>query len=313
MRLLALALLAGLLLLLLTAAALLLALRQRRLRLRRWRAVLGRHQPRGAEPTPVTLPPRPRALLEWLSPLLGLNTYLAHHPGRQAWRPLWPALPLAGLLCWLGEAAFGAWAWLGFLPLLGCAARLLAGRAEAQRRQLLYAQFPDALGMIVRAVRVGVPVTEALRVVAREALEPTAQEFARLADLVAIGQPLDEALSAMARQSGLPEYRFFAVALVLQNQTGGSLNETLDNLADVIRRRVALRARARALATEARTSAIVLGCLPVLAMAGLYLVSPDYVLMLFNDPSGQQVLAAACGLLLCGVLVMRGMLRRSLQ
>ncbi|WP_419898747.1 type II secretion system F family protein [Roseomonas sp. USHLN139] len=301
-----------LLLLLLGGLALLLVARRRGRQARRWQAVLGRYRTRG-QAAPAAPLRRPRTLLEWLSPLLGLEAYLAHRPGRQAWRPLLPALPAAALLCWLAAPLLGGAAWLAWPALALLGIRLLARRAEAQRRRLLYVQFPDALGMIVRAVRVGVPVTEALRVVAREALAPTAQEFTRLADLVAIGQPLDQALAAMARQSGLPEYRFFAVALVLQSQTGGSLNETLENLADVIRRRVALRARARALATEARTSAIVLGCLPLLAAGGLYLVSPGYILLLVEHPTGHTILASAAGLLLCGILVMRGMLRKALE
>ncbi|ONG44767.1 hypothetical protein BKE38_27320 [Pseudoroseomonas deserti] len=311
MRLLPLLLLGLLLLLLLGGLAVLLLARERGRQARRWQAVLGPYRPGAAAPAASAA--RPRALLERLSPLLGLDSYLAHRPGRQAWRPLLPGPPAAALLCWLTAPMLDDWVWLAWPPLALLAIRLLAQRAEAQRRQLLYAQFPDALGMIVRAVRVGVPVTESLRVVAREALAPTAQEFTRLADLVAIGQPLEEALSAMARQSGLPEYRFFAVALVLQSQTGGSLNETLDNLADVIRRRVALRARAHALATEARTSAIVLGCLPVLAAGGLYVVSPGYILVLVEHPTGHKILAAAAGLLLCGILVMRGMLKKALE
>ncbi|WP_159993470.1 type II secretion system F family protein [Roseomonas sp. 18066] len=312
MRLLPLLLLALLLLLLLGGLALLLLARQRGRQARRWQAVFGPHRATGAA-TAAAPAARPRALLERLSPLLGLEAYLAHRPGRQAWRPLLPALPGAALLCWLTAPVLDDWVWLAWPALALLGLRLLAQRAEAQRRQLLYVQFPDALGMIVRAVRVGVPVTESLRVVAREALAPTSQEFTRLADLVAIGQPLEEALGGMARQSGLPEYRFFAVALALQSQTGGSLNETLDNLADVIRRRVALRARARALATEARTSAIVLGCLPVLAAGGLYVVSPSYILVLVEHPTGHKILAGAGGLLLCGVLVMRGMLKKALQ
>ncbi len=110
--------------------------------------------------------------------------------------------------------------------------------------------------MIVRSVRVGIPVTEGIRTVAREAPRPTAQEFSLLADQIRIGMPIEEALRELATRNQLPEYRFFATALALQNQTGGGLAETLENLGDVIRKRVALKGRAHALASEARTSII---------------------------------------------------------
>jgi tight adherence protein B len=178
---------------------------------------------------------------------------------------------------------------------------------------LLYQQFPDALGMIVRSVRVGVTVAEALRTVAREAPFPTSIAFARLADRVSIGVALDEALRVMADRSGLPEYRFFATALSLQSQTGGALTETLENLADVIRRRVGLRKRAFALASEARTSALILTALPIVTGTALLIISPGYIAPLFYEPAGQKMLGAAVLSLSAGTLVMRAIISRSLS
>ncbi len=123
----------------------------------------------------------------------------------------------------------------------------------------LFQQFPDALAMIVRAVRVGLPIVEAIRVVARENAEPTAREFAGLVAQTTIGVPLDDALREMAERNRLPEYRFFATALSLQSQTGGGLTETLENLADTIRKRVAAKLRGHALAAEARMSSLYSG------------------------------------------------------
>lgn len=303
-------LLAGGLLALLVPAVLVLhaALRRQAARLARIEAVMQRHRPARAEVAAAPL--RLRLRLGRLDALLGIDRR-AGQPS--PWRRVAVVLAASAGLCWLAEAPLGPLAWLALpLPVLA-GLRMLAARAEARRRALLYRQFPDALAMIVRAVRVGLPVTEALRVVAREALAPTSQEFTLLSDRVAIGQPLEEALSEMAQEAGLPEYRFFATALVLQSQTGGSLNETLENLAEVIRRRIALRARAHALAAEARTSAIVLGCLPVLAGVALYLLSPDYIRLLLDDSTGNKVLTMAVLLLACGILVMRGIVRKSLQ
>lgn len=303
-------LLAGGLLVLLVPAVLVLhaVLRRQAARAARIEAVMQRHRP--ARATEVEAPLRLRLRLGRLDALLGID----RRAGQPApWRRVALVLAMASGLCWLAQTPLGALVWLALPAMALAGLHLLAARAEAQRRAELYRQFPDALAMIVRAVRVGLPVTEALRVVAREALAPTNQEFTLLSDRVAIGQPLEEALSEMAREAGLSEYRFFATALVLQSQTGGSLNETLENLAEVIRRRVALRARAHALAAEARTSAIVLGCLPGVAGLALYLLSPDYIGLLFHDGTGHKVLMMAALLLACGVLVMRGIVRKSLQ
>ncbi len=114
---------------------------------------------------------------------------------------------------------------------------------DARRQKRLYEQLPDALGSIVRTVRVGIPVVEALRTVALNAPEPTAEEFRRLSNQVRIGAALDKALIDVATRSGVAEYRFFATATALQAQTGGGLTETLEILADVIRKRIALRKR----------------------------------------------------------------------
>jgi len=184
---------------------------------------------------------------------------------------------------------------------------------EQRRANRLYGQFPDALAMIVRFVRVGIPVSEAVRNVAREALEPTSVEFGLLSNQLSIGVALDEALRDVATRNRLPEYRFFATALSLQAQTGGGLSETLENLADVIRKRVAVRKRAYALASEARTSTYVLAALPVFTAAALGVIDPGYISLLFTDPTGRGILAAAIGMLGTGMFVMRTTINRSLR
>ncbi len=161
------------------------------------------------------------------------------------------ALPLAGLAGWV------LWplAWV-------LASRMVFATWEAKRRDRLLQQLPDTLATIVRSVRVGIPVTEAIRLVASETEEPTGPEFRQLADELVIGVPLDVALHAMSLRSGLAEYRFFATTVALQAQTGGTLGEALETLADVVRRRIAMRARGYALTSEARASATVLSAMP---------------------------------------------------
>ena len=184
---------------------------------------------------------------------------------------------------------------------------------EVRRASRLYNQFPDALAMIVRSVRVGIPVSESVRNVSREALEPTAAEFLILSDQLAIGVALDEALRDVAERNNLPEYRFFATALTLQAQTGGGLSETLENLADVIRKRVAVRKRAHALASEARTTTYILAALPVVTGLILALINPSYISLLFTDSTGNAVLGTAVGMLATGMWVMRTTISRSLR
>jgi tight adherence protein B len=167
--------------------------------------------------------------------------------------------------------------------------------------------------MIVRAVRVGVPVTQSIRAVGREIAAPTGPEFTKLADELAIGVTLEDALKTMAERNGLREYRFFATALTLQTQTGGGLSETLENLADVIRKRVALRQKGQALAAEAKTSAGVLAALPLVAGVGLWVLNSEYIDPLFTESGGHKILAVAAGALGGGILTMRSMIRRSLS
>jgi tight adherence protein B len=223
------------------------------------------------------------------------------------------ALLAAALACWLTGLMLGLpLAWL-IPPAWVLLSRTVFAWFIRRRRGLLYNQFPDALAMVVRALRVGQTVTQALRGVARDMIAPTSGEFQRLADRLAIGVPLAEALSDMGDESGLAEYRFFATTLLLQSQTGGSLTEALDGLATVIRGRVTLRRRAYALASEARTSANILAVLPVLTGGALVFVNPAYARLLIDDPFGRKVLATAVGMLLMGVTTMNVMIRRILK
>jgi tight adherence protein B len=192
-------------------------------------------------------------------------------------------------------------------------ARSFFGWVDNRRQQLLRNQMPDALSMIVRSVRVGIPVPEAMRHVARQSQPPTAPEFDRIASDLAIGTRLDNALKAMAQRVGLPEYQFFATALSLQAQTGGGLTETLENLADVIRKRVALRSKGYALSAEARTSSLVLAALPFFSGLCLAVLSPAYIAVLFTTEGGRNLLGIAFISLSIGILSMRMIIQKSLK
>jgi tight adherence protein B len=189
------------------------------------------------------------------------------------------------------------------------ASRMFFNRIENKRRSALLWQFPDALAMIVRSIRVGVPVIDAIRNVSVTAPNPSAGEFARMVDQISMGTPLDEAITDLAERTGLAEYRFFATALSLQNQTGGTLSDTLENLADVIRRRAALKARGLAMTAEARTSSAILALLPVLTGIMLYFLNPSYIMLLFSDPTGKMFFSAAVISLALGMLCIRAIIK----
>ena len=213
----------------------------------------------------------------------------------------------------LGSGMFGPLAWI-IMPVATIGlCRTIFGTMISKRTDKLRRQFPDAIGLIVRAVRVGVPVTEALRVVGREMVAPTGGEFEKLADQIAIGSPLEIALRELSLRNGLPEYGFFASALRLQAQTGGGLAETLELLADVTRKRVAMQARGHALSAEARTSSMILGCLPMISGGAIYVINPTYIGVLFWDESGRMILGLAILMLLFGMFVMRMIIRSALS
>ncbi len=184
---------------------------------------------------------------------------------------------------------------------------------DAKRRDRLLVQMPDALGMIIRTVRVGIPVLEGMRLVGREAPEPTGTEFRQLVEEVSIGVPLDVALRVSAERTGMAEYRFFATTIGLQMQTGGGLSEALENLADVLRRRLALRTRGFALTSEARTSALVLVALPFVIAGATAIASPGVLDVLFTTSTGNKMLGVGAVSMCIGVVVMRAMIRRTLS
>ena len=252
-------------------------------------------------------------LLVRLGSVIGYNPVFSAQY-KMPWYVVLGVAALVGRIAVLFAAgAAGAWAWV-LLPVITIfGSRSYFNGVNNKRRDQLLTQFPDALALIVRAVRVGIPVPESLRAVAREAPEPTKSEFDRLQNQIAMGIPLDKALRELAVRNVVPEYGFFAAVLALQAQTGGALTGTLDTLADIIRRRLAMKQRGHALSSEARTSSYVLGVLPFVAGGMLYLSSPDYVGVLFTEQTGHMLLGIAALSLAVGMWSMRLIIRRTLS
>lgn len=177
--------------------------------------------------------------------------------------------------------------------------------AEAQFSEM----FPDAVVAISRMLRAGLPITTAVRAVSKESPPPVNAVFATISDQVDIGTPIEEALDDSSHRIGLPDYRFFAVAVVLQHLTGGNLAATLEILADIVRRRRAVRLKSKATTAEIRVSAYVLAGIPFLVIGGLLIMQPGYLAPLLSDPRGQFILFAAAACLAAAGLTMRQMMR----
>ncbi len=168
--------------------------------------------------------------------------------------------------------------------------------------------FPDTIDMVIRMLRAGVPITGAVRSVGEEAPPPVNELFANLADQMAIGITFEDALAKAGQRVGLPDFRFFVVAVSLQRATGGNLATTLDILSDIMRKRRAMRMKARATTGEVRMSAYVLGAIPFLVIGGLLVITPNYLEPLIDDPRGNVIIAMAVGSLVIGFGIIRHMM-----
>lgn len=185
------------------------------------------------------------------------------------------------------------------------------GQSRYQRRFLEI--FPDALDLIIRAVSSGLPAPEAIELVSREVRWPVGSEFQQIVDELRIGTELEEALQRAADRIRVPDFRFFAISLLLQRQTGGGIAETLSNLGGIIRQRKALRMKARALTAEAHASAAIVATTPFVAGVGLFLINRDLISVLFIDPRGRFMLGIAVASLLTGIAGMRALINRNLR
>jgi len=190
---------------------------------------------------------------------------------------------------------------------------LLLRFAQGRYQRKFLDIFPDALDLIVRAVSSGLPAPEAIELVGREVRPPVGTEFQQLLDELRIGAELEEALQRAADRIRVPDFRFFAVSLLLQRQTGGGIAEALSNLGGIIRQRKALRMKARALTAEAQASAALVATTPFVAGVGLFLINRDLITVLFFDPRGRLMLGIAVASLLTGLAAMRALIKKYLR
>jgi tight adherence protein B len=206
-----------------------------------------------------------------------------------------------------------AFVMLSGIVVVAAAPVLLLRMAQAQYRSRFLDVFPDALDLVRRAVKAGLPVNEALAAAGREIGEPVGSELRRALDQMQIGVPMVDALQQTADRIRVADFRFLVVALALQQGTGGSLAETLANLSSVIRARKALRLKARALSAEAKASAAVLAALPFVVGGVMYLMARDLMEPLLIDPRGRFMVGVAFLSLLTGLGTMVVMVKKAVR
>jgi tight adherence protein B len=215
----------------------------------------------------------------------------------------------------LGMFAFGffsgtglaAAAGLGFAGAFGFPRWLLHYLKKRRERRFLEA-LPDAVDIIVRGVKAGLPLLDCIKMITAEAPEPLKTEFRLILETQAIGMPLGEACSKLYERTPLPEANFFGIVVAIQQKAGGNLSEALGNLSKVLRDRKKMRAKIQAMSQEAKASAAIIGALPIAVMVLVYITSPQYISLLFTNSLGHLMLAGSAVWMTIGVLVMKKMI-----
>lgn len=170
------------------------------------------------------------------------------------------------------------------------------------------ANLADAVDVVVRGVKVGLPLTECFKIVAREARSPVKEQFQLIVEDQLVGMPLADATERLPERIPIVEARFFSIVISIQSRSGGSLAETLGNLSKVLRDRQKMFDKIKALSSESKASAYIISALPLVVVGALAVVSPDYISLLFTDKTGHIVLVVCALLMIAGTLVMRKMI-----
>lgn len=218
----------------------------------------------------------------------------------------WMALTALAVLVAVGLLSGGQMlvALLVALPLAILGPYLVVQRMIKRRLAMFTTQFPDAIDLIVRALRAGLPLAEAIVSIGDECADPIGAEFRRVAGAIAIGRSVQQALWEIERSIDSPELRFFIISVTTQMQTGGNLGETLGGLADVLRQRAQMRTKIKAMTGEARASATVLGSMPFIIALLIFVTNPGYISPLFTDPRGWLLLGGGAVMLTLGLGIM---------
>jgi tight adherence protein B len=213
------------------------------------------------------------------------------------------------LVAWLGFGIPLTLAMLiGFVPGVGLP-HTVVGTMGARRKNKFLMVLPDALDLIVRGLKSGLPVTESIAAVGREMADPLGTEFRRISDNVRFGQQLEHAVWETAKRLDLQEFNFFVISMSIQRETGGNLGEALGNLSEILRGRQRMKLKIKAMSSEARASAMILGSLPFIMFGIVYVLNPGYASLLFTDPRGIMLSGAGIASMTLGCAIMAKMVR----
>jgi tight adherence protein B len=177
-----------------------------------------------------------------------------------------------------------------------------------RRHAKFLADFPDAVDVIVRGIKAGMPLLESMKVIVSDAPEPIKSEFRAIIETQAVGMPLGEACGKLYERIPLPEANFFGIVISIQQKSGGNLAEALGNLSRVLRDRKKMKAKIRAMSMEAKASAGIIGSLPIVVMLVVYITSPDYIELLWTNRIGHLMLTGSLTWMAIGVLTMKKMI-----
>ncbi|HEX3937940.1 MAG TPA: type II secretion system F family protein [Xanthobacteraceae bacterium] len=191
----------------------------------------------------------------------------------------------------------------------GCGLPFWALSFLKKRRETKFLRnFPDAVDVIVRGIKAGLPLHDSLKLIATDAEEPVRSEFRSIIETQAIGMPIGEATLKLYDNMRVPEANFFGIVVSIQQRAGGNLSEALGNLSRVLRDRKKMKAKIQAMSQEAKASAAIIGALPIAVMTLVWITSPAYIDLLWTAPLGRVMLGCSAAWMLCGVLVMRKMI-----
>jgi len=204
---------------------------------------------------------------------------------------------------------------VGLLPaaLLGLSGgfglpRWVLNYLKKRREKKFLDALPDAVDIIVRGIKAGLPLFDSLKVVVADAPEPIKSEFRAIVETQSIGMPLGEACQRLYERMPLPEANFFGIVIAIQTKSGGNLSEALGNLSKVLRDRKKMKAKIQAMSMEAKASAGIIGALPPAVMMMVYVMSPDYISLLWTHPTGRLMMAGCVVWMTMGILVMKKMI-----
>jgi tight adherence protein B len=181
-------------------------------------------------------------------------------------------------------------------------------RLRVRRTNKFVANFPNAIDIIVRGIKAGLPLGDTIRMAASESAEPVKSEFRRVVESLSLGLTLPEAVDRMAKRVPITETNFFSIAIAIQGKAGGNLSEAIGNLSRVLRERKKMRGKISAMSMEAKASAVIIGAVPFLVVGALYVSSPNYVSLLWTTSHGKMIAAIALCWMGIGVAMMKKMI-----